>query len=227
MSGTWTFYELQNKYEFHPHSLRQKEVSFNRVCLVLFVLFSYLPVHTKGNPFLFILLSFFRDPLHFSQTWTLPVNDFLSLHSVEGLQTLNDKWKVTKAPTCKSVHLKMCSQSQNFVWSLASLARWQCSLTKRVVRVCRSFSETERKTLPYCLFISNSTRFPGFSPQRGTNTVKIARLESSKPKFLPYRHCPLQNQAVGDIKHVVVSSDCKNPWWAGTRAIPGPSKQVI
>lgn len=59
MPGTWAFDELQNKYEFHPHSFWQKDVSFNQVYLVLFVLFSYLPVHIKGNnAFLFILLSF-------------------------------------------------------------------------------------------------------------------------------------------------------------------------
>lgn len=120
MSGTWTFYELQNKYEFHPHKLLA-EVSFNRVYLV-FLLFSYLPVHNKENPFLFVLLSFFRDPFHFSQTWTLLVNDLLSLHTIEGLQTLNDNWKVIKTQTCKSVHFKMSSQSQFFVWSLDSRA---------------------------------------------------------------------------------------------------------
>lgn len=140
-SGTWTFHELQNKYEFYPHSFWQKEVSFNKAYLILFVLFSYLPVHTKGNPFLLILLPFFRNPFHFSQTWTLLVNDFLSLHSVGGLQTLNDKWKVIKTQTCRSMHLKMCSRRQFFVWSLDSVARWQCSLTKRVVRVCRSLSD--------------------------------------------------------------------------------------
>ena len=192
-----------------------RKVSCNKVYLVLFVLFSYLPVHTKGNnPFLFILLSFFRDPFYFSQTWALLVNDFLSLHSMEGLQTLNDKWKVIKTWTCKSVHLKMCSQSQFFVWSLDSVARWQCSLNKTAVNesAVRSLSETERKTRSYSFFISNfSTRFPGFSPQRGTGAVRNCQAGMIKTKFLPATHCTLQNWAAYGIKHMVVSSNCKNP----------------
>ena len=40
------------------------EKNFFWQSLFSFILFSYLPVYTKGNPFLFILLPYFKDPFH-------------------------------------------------------------------------------------------------------------------------------------------------------------------
>lgn len=137
---------------------------------------------------------------------------FLSLHSMEGLWTLNDKWKVIKTQTCRSLHLKMCSQSQ-LSGALILLLGGNVPLTKGWLEsAVRSLSETERKTLSYSFFISNfSTRFPQVSPQRGTRAVRNCQAGMIKTKFLPASHCTLQNWAVYGIKHMVISSSCKNP----------------
>ena len=149
--------------------------SFFQCSLFSFAYFFLILVLTKGNLFLFILLSLKKKksfPLAFHKPmfyWLMTFSPF----SMESIQTLNAKWKASKSQTCISVHLKMCSWNVSLVWNLDSVARWQCSLSKRmIISVCRSLSETERKTLPYCLFFSNfSTRLPGFSPQRGISTV--------------------------------------------------------
>lgn len=141
------------------------------------------------------------------QTEALLTNGFFFLHSVESSRMLNAKWKATKTQIHKSVHLKMCrwSQSLSGAWRniLDSVARWQCSFTKRVViSVC---SKTERKTLPSWPLLSNFlTRLLGLRPQRDISNS----LEYTNENLFPWS---LYLGNLCDIKHMIASNDCKNP----------------
>lgn len=149
---------------------------FSKVYLVLFVfiLISTYQSILKGiHSYLYDCPNLKILSTRFSQTWIVLANDLSSLNFVESLHTRDAKWKITKTPFCTSVHLKVCSWNQSFVWSLGRIlnpvARWQCSFTKKMI-ILESAGPCLKRKEKHCLFISNfSPRLPGFSPQRGTN----------------------------------------------------------